>query len=128
MNEELISSIFQLVIIPLLVALTGYAVSYIKLKSGEVKQRITNETTKKYVTMLEDTICSCVLATTQTYTEALKKEGKFDKAAQEEAFKRTYENVLAILTVEAKDYLTTIYGDLNAYLTERIESQILINK
>lgn len=128
MNQELINSIFQLVIIPLLVALTGYAVSFIKAKSNEVKERVSNEKTKKYIQMLEDTICSCVVATNQTYTNTLKELGEFDKAAQEEAFRRTYKNVLSMLTAEAKEYLTTVYGDLNAYLTEKIESEVLLNK
>ena len=36
----------------------------------------------KYLSMLTETITSCVIATNQTYVEALKKEGKFDLEAQ----------------------------------------------
>ena len=39
--------------------------------------------------MLNETITKCVIATTQTYVETLKKEGKFDKTAQETAFSKT---------------------------------------
>ena len=66
----------------------------------------------KYLDMLNITIADCVLATTQTYVEALKKEGKFDLDAQKIAFTRTYENVMAILADEAKEYLQTAIGDL----------------
>jgi hypothetical protein len=45
-----------------------------------------DETAKKYTSMLFETIRDCVSATTQTYVEGLKKQGKFDEAAQKVAF------------------------------------------
>ena len=33
-----------------------------------------------------------------------------------------------ILTVEAKQYLANIYGDLDKYITSKIESEVNINK
>ena len=78
--------------------------------------------------MLSDTITECVIATTQTYVEALKKEGKFDKAAQETAFNKTYTAVLAILSDEAKKYLTEAVGDLNLYITQQIEAEVKLTK
>jgi hypothetical protein len=36
--------------------------------------------------MATDTITNCVIATNQTYVNSLKEQGKFDEAAQKEAF------------------------------------------
>ena len=35
---------------------------------------------------------------------------------------------MAILSEEAKEYLTTVYGDLDAYITTKIESEVNFNK
>ena len=78
--------------------------------------------------MVEDTVAKCVLATNQTYVDSLKAEGKFDTEAQKIAFDKTLNAVLAILTDDAKNYLTHIFGDLNVFLSNLIESQVKINK
>ncbi|MGN1342622.1 MAG: hypothetical protein ACI4VL_05300 [Bacilli bacterium] len=40
----------------------------------------------------------------------------------------TYNSVISILTDDAKVYLTSIYGDLNAYITNMIEAEVNKNK
>ena len=40
-----------------------------------------NELLSKYIEMLSNTICECVIATNQTYVDSLKKQGKFDVEA-----------------------------------------------
>lgn len=78
--------------------------------------------------MVYDTVVKCVIATNQTYVEALKKNGAFTKEAQEEAFNRTMDAVLAVLSDEAKDYIIAATGDLNTYLTQLIEAEVNDNK
>lgn len=120
--------IFELCVIPLLGVLTMYLVQYIKMKSQEITDKIDNELADKYIQMLTDTITTCVIATNQTYVEALKKQGKFNKEAQKEAFELTYNAVMAVLTDEAKHYLAAVYGDLTAYITTRIEAEVNVSK
>lgn len=74
--------------------------------------------------MITQTITTCVTATNQTYVESLKKQGKFDMEAQKIAFQNTYDNVLSILSQDAKDYIQSAVGDLNLYLTEKIEQTV----
>ena len=124
----LLYQIFELCVIPLLGVLTMYLVQYIKMKSKEIADKTDNDLADKYIQMLADTITTCVIATNQTYVEALKKQGKFDKEAQKEAFKLTYNAVMAVLTDEAKHYLAAIYGDLTAYITTRIEAEVNVSK
>jgi hypothetical protein len=78
--------------------------------------------------MLNSTITDCVIATTQTYVESLKAQGKFDVEAQKVAFNMTYEAVIKLLTAEAEEYLKVAIGDLNLYITQRIESEVKLNK
>ena len=118
------AQIFEVCLIPLLGVLTTYLVKFIKIKAAEIADKTNNDMAKKYIEMLGDTITNCVIATNQTYVEALKKQGKFDEAAQKIAFEKTYQAVLGTLSDEAKVYLANIYGDLNALLTNRIEAEV----
>jgi len=72
--------------------------------------------------MLDETITKCVIATNQTYVDNLKGQNAFTKEAQEEAFKKTYEAVMAILSKDAQEYLTNAVGDLNTYITNSIQA------
>lgn len=125
---DLLNDIFRLCIVPLLAVLTTYLVNYIKAKSNELANNSDSELEKKYMLMLAETIADCVLATNQTYVEALKNQNAFTAEAQEEAFKKTYEAVMAVLSDDAKEYLTNAYGDLTIYLTQKIEAEVNKNK
>lgn len=120
--------VFELCIIPLLGIVTFYIVQFIKTKTEELNANNSNEILSKYIEMLSNTICECVIATNQTYVDSLKKQGRFDAEAQKKAFEMTYNSVINILTDDAKVYLTSIYGDLNAYITNMIEAEVNKNK
>ena len=125
---EMLQKIFEVCIIPLLGILTTYLVMFIRKKTEELKETTDNELYKKYMGMLQDTVIRCVLATNQTYVEALKDKNAFDKEAQAQAFKMTYDAIMAILSEEAKEYLAQIVGDLEKYITQLIEAEVKINK
>lgn len=131
----LLSSVFEVCIIPLLGVLTAFVVAYLKAKKEEIlagieanKTQEEKELANKYLNMVEQTVTNCVIATNQTYVDSLKAEGKFDAEAQKVAFEKTLNAVLAILSTDAKQYLTQIFGDLNIFLSNLIESQVNINK
>lgn len=123
-----VTQLFEIIIFPLLSIGTIYLINLIKVKIQELKQKKDDDLYHKYLDMLEDTIIQCVLATTQTYVESLKKEGTFDADAQKVAFTKTYTNVMKILSDEAKEYLTNILGDLEAYVYNRIEANVKLTK
>lgn len=125
---NLLADIFEVCIIPLLGVLTAYAVKYIQVKSAEITEKTDNALADKYTVMLADTISACVLATNQTYVEALKKQGSFDAEAQKIAFNMTLDAVMTILSDDAKDYLSEAFGDLNSYITSQIEASVNVNK
>lgn len=125
---DILYKVFEVAIIPLLGAATLYLITLINTKKEEIKKQAKSETTKKYIEMLDDTIINCIIATNQTYVDALKKAGSFDAEAQKQAFKLTYDAVMAILTDEAKTYLNEAIKDLNVYITNKIESGVVAVK
>lgn len=124
----LLYQILEVCVIPLLGILTAYFVKWVNAKSTEIQNNVNNDMADKYIAMLDDTICACVIATTQTYVEALKKENAFTKEAQKEAFDLTFNAVMSVLTDDAKKYLAEIYGDLTTYITNKIEAEVSLNK
>ena len=125
---QLIADIFKVCIIPLLSVLTTFFIKWVNAKSAEIKTNINDATLKKYMDMLKQTITDCVIATNQTYVEALKQQGKFDAEAQKKAFELTSKAVMKILSTEAQEYLSTAVGDVNAYIAKKIEAEVNINK
>ena len=121
---EILQQIFELCVIPLLGILTTYLVKLIRKKNEELDAKVSKEVSKKYIDMLADTITDCVISTNQTYVDALKEANAFDKEAQKKAFELTYNKIMNVLTEDAKEYLTTIYGDLEIYITTKIESEV----
>lgn len=125
---EILNQIFTLCIVPLLGILTKYAVNFITQKMKETSNKIENEKVVKYIDLLTTTINDCIIATNQTYVEALKGQNAFDADAQKTALEMTKNAVLTVLTEDAKEYLTQIYGDLDELITIKIESTIGASK
>ena len=128
MNLEILFQIFELCIVPLLAVLTGYLVQWIKAKTAEAIEKNQQDVFDKYIYILGETITKCVSATNQTYVDTLKQAGSFDAEAQKNAFEKTLTAVINILGLDAIEYLTAIYDDLNGYLTTLIEAEVKAQK
>ncbi len=125
---KLLNEIFQVCIIPLLGVLTTFLITYINKKKESLKTQVDNTLYHKYIDLLSQTITDCVIATNQTYVDSLKASGSFDAAAQKKAFEDTCNNVLAILSDDAKEYLSVALGDLQTYIANRVEAEVKLNK
>ena len=108
----------------ILVALTGYLLTYINKKKQMLQLEMDNQLVTKYTDMVERVIVDCVSATNQIYVDALKKEGAFTAEAQKEAFKMTYDNIMAILNEECLNFLSEITEDVEAYIVNKIEAEV----
>ena len=124
----MLATLYEHIFFPLIALGTLALVWFIGVKINEAKKKTDNETIKRYWDMLEDTITSCVISTTQTYVDSLKKEGKFDAEAQKIALQKTYDAIMGILTEDAKEYLSTVIGDLQSYVLNKIESNVAQTK
>ena len=128
MDQQLVNQLFEIVLVPLLGVLVTFFVKWVNAKSAEIAVSTDDVLMNKYLSMLTTTITDCVIATNQTYVDALKVEGKFDAEAQKKAFSLTCNAVLSILTEDAKEYLSESLGDLESYITSKIESQVKLQK
>lgn len=125
---EILQNLFVVVIIPLLGLVTKYVIQFLSSKIDEIKNSTDNETFKKYFDMLNNTITNCVIATNQTYVDALKDKNAFTAEAQKEALNKTYSAIMDILSDDAKEYLSNATGDLQSYVTNLIEASVKENK
>lgn len=123
-----VEQLFTLVVCPLILIGGTYLVYLASTKISQLKKNTDSDLAKKYLDMLDNTITNTVLATTQTYVESLKAEGKFDAEAQRIAFGKTYEAVMKTLTDESKKYIAVAIGDIDTYVTNRIEAEVAYNK
>ena len=99
----------------------AYLVALLKKETINIEEQLKNDTVAKYINMANDAVQSAVIYTTQTFVETLKKNGGFTKERQIEAFNKSKEKALEILGKTAIDALNEIYGDLDVWLTAKIE-------
>lgn len=118
----------QVFLIALLTVVSKFLIDWITIKKNEIISSTDNEIAKKYLDLVATTVTNCVMATNQTYVDALKNKDLFDKEAQVEAFNKTISKVLELLNEDAIAYLEEATGDVSAYLTTLIEAEVARQK
>lgn len=120
MNDILLnvlSVVVTAVVVPL--------ISYLGLKLTQwLSTKIKDEKAKVLLTNAINVVTDAVRATFQTYVEALKKSGTFDKDAQIKAFTLAKDTALKQLSDESVKFISSNYGDIDNWLTTQIESAI----
>ena len=106
----------------------AYLVQYLHRKSEHIIAQTDNMTIKAFLAEAADAVSTAVTYTSQTFVDALKKEGIFNKDKQQEALKKSLDKAISLLSEPAKNALTDIYGDLEAYLTSKIEAEVRSQK
>lgn len=127
MNENMsaiLTTIIQVVIIPAIPVLITFLVKFLKAKADETTTKIDNDLIRVYLQEATDAVLQAVVYTAQTYVDALKKQGKFDETAQKVAFAQAKDVALRLLTEEAKQMITDLYGDLTIWLDTKIEQTV----
>lgn len=124
MNEiiiNIISVVVTSIVLPLISIAGAKLIQFInsKIKNNKAADLLTTATT---------IVINAVRSVFQTYVEALKKEGSFNKDAQIIALNKAKDIALTQMTDEVKDYLITTYGSLDSWLDTNIEATINILK
>lgn len=122
--KEILTTLIQVVIIPAIPVLVTYMVKYLKAKADQTATKIDNELIRTYLQDATDAVLQAVAYTAQTYVDTLKKQGKFDEEAQKIAFNTAKDIALKLLTEEAKQMITDLYGDLTVWLDTKIEQTV----
>lgn len=124
MNEillNIISVVVTAVVIPL-ISLLGTKLYQL------INTKINNEKGAKCLKEATDIVLNAVRSVFQTYVEALKKEGKFDKDAQLKALNLAKDTVLSQLSIDARNYISSNFGDLQEWIVTQIEASINLLK
>ena len=124
MNEiiiNIISVVVTSIVLPLISIAGAKLIQFInsKIKNNKAADLLITATT---------IVINAVRSVFQTYVEALKKEGSFNKDAQIIALNKAKDIALTQMTDEVKDYLITTYGSLDSWLDTNIEATINILK
>lgn len=124
MNEiilNIISVVVTAVILPLISYAGARLITWLNTK-------IKDENAKQQLTVATDIVTNAVRSVFQTYVEALKKNGTFDKESQKAALIKAKNDALEQMTDEIQEYITKNYGDLETWIITQIESTINVLK
>ena len=116
---------WQSIVVPIAVTAATALISWgLTLLTALVKGKIGDETAAKYLNGAIGIVDGAVKAPYQTYVQALKESGDFDKEAQLAALEKAKYAALAQLSEDAKEYIRALYGDLDKWLETQIESRL----
>ena len=121
---EMIKDLLYILITAAVPVLTTYVCKFLYAKWTEGKVKIENE---KIATTLDNVInmvLDVVESVNQTFVDELKKKGEFTEETAKEAFNKSKETALKMLSNESAEIITTVYGDVNVYLDTLIEATV----
>lgn len=122
--NEVISTLLTSIITAVVPILSACVIVYIKTWRDKTVAETDNTKYQQYITEIADAVSAAVTATSQTYVDALKKNGEFTAEAQQEALKKALAACVASISPAAQTFITAIYGDLTEYLLNRIEAEV----
>lgn len=126
--QELLKILIEVVFLPAIPVVVTYVVKTLKAHIESKIAQVNNSDVALYLNQVCDIISQAVTCTTQTYVDALKAEGKFDRSAQMTAFAKTKDKVVTMLSKEAYDLLNSLYGDVDIWIETKIEQEVRLQK
>ena len=116
------------ILIPLLVTIITICICMMTSKVAKDTARLAPSKYSEIIYALENIVNKAVITTNQTFVNELKKQGKFDKKAMQEAYRRTYESIIASLSQSFFEYIDEETVDIDALLKNMIETSVNWNK
>ena len=116
------------ILIPLLITIITICICTI---TGKVAKNAAESAPSKYseiIYALENIVNKAVVTTNQTFVNELKKQGKFDKEAMEEAYNKTFNSIVASLSQSFFEYIDKETIDIDTLLKNMIETSVDWNK
>ena len=116
------------ILIPLLITIITICICTMTSKIAKDAVRLAPSKYSEIIYGLENIVNKAVITTNQTFVNELKKQGKVDKEAMEEAYRRTYESIVASLSQSFFEYIDKETVDIDALLRNMIETSVNWNK
>ena len=103
---------------------TGLATWLTALLVDFLNQKIKDKKIARWSTDLFQIVMRAVQTVFQEFVDTMKKNGKFDEAAQKEAKERAYNIIINQLTPELQNYIKENFGDMKDYIMNQIEAMV----
>ena len=116
------------ILIPLLTTIITICICIMTSKVAKDAARTAPSKYSEIIYGLENIVSKAVITTNQTFVNELKRQGKFDKEAMQEAYKRTYESIVASLSQSFFEYIDEETIDVDELLKNVIETNVNWNK
>ena len=121
---EVLQQVLYAIITAVVPILTGFLCKWLASLYENNKTKIKNEKVSATIGQVTDMIVAAVETTTSTYVKQLKADQLFTGDAHKEAFNKTLEAVKKQLTEESTKIIAETYGDVDTYLTNKIEQLV----
>jgi len=119
--STVLQTLVTAVVIPALIFIGKAAFDWLKTKT-------TNAKLQKYLDGANDAISTATAEVMQTFVTTLKNNGTFTKEAQIQALQMARDKAIIIMGVAAYKALPEIVGDVQVWLTSKIEAATLAAK
>ncbi len=121
---EIIKDLLYILITAAVPVLTTYVCKFLYAKWTEGKVKIENEKISTTLDSVINMVLDVVESVNQTFVDELKKKGEFTEESAKEAFNKSKETALKMLSNDAADIITMVYGDVDVYLNTLIEATV----
>ena len=121
---EIIKDLLYILITAAVPTLTAYLCKFLSGKWNEAKTNIKNTKVQNALDMVVSMVFNVVEHTNQVFVDDLKKSGEFNKETAEIAFQKSKETAIALLSEDASNIITEVYGDVDTYIETLIESAV----
>ena len=116
------------ILIPLLITIITICICTMTSKIAKDAARLAPSKYSEIIYGLENIVNKAVITTNQTFVNELKKQGRFDKEAMEEAYNKTFNSIVASLSQSFFEYIDKENVDIDALLKNMIETSVDWNK
>ena len=116
------------ILIPLLITIITICICTITNKIAKNAAESAPSKYSEIIYALENIVNKAVITTNQTFVNELKKQGKFDKKAMQEAYNKTFNSIVASLSQSFFEYIDKETIDIDTLLKNMIETSVDWNK
>jgi len=121
---EAVKDILYILITAAVPMLTTYICKFLYTKWTESKVKIENEKVSTTLDNVVTIVLDVVESVNQVFVDELKKKGEFTEENAKEAFNKSKETALKMLSDDAVAIIESVYGDVDVYLDTLIEATV----
>lgn len=118
------TEVLNIILSAVSLAVTGLVGWGVSVFTNWLNTKIKDKQLAGYLTQITNIVTDAVMNIYQSFVETLKANGKFDQAAQKEAKDAALRIIESQLTDELRDFIAANFGDIQAWLSNKIESVI----